>query len=250
MNFTDFFCVKYTGLIMNLFNVLNIQMPDGGPLYAETNLNNIIAEPWNALSSLAFLIPVIYWSIRLKGKYKKYPFLSLCLPLLFLGGIGSTLFHAFRTSRYLLYMDVLPIVLLTLIVSIYFWYKILSKTWMALLIVTLFVVLQFLLPKEYLNLRGHHAVNVSYFIRGFMIFLPALIMLMRSRFFGLKYLLAACLLFIISLLFRFLDTSHPSLLPMGTHWLWHVTGAAGSWLLGNYLYITNNVSFKKSFQTA
>lgn len=236
---------------MNIFNVLNIKMPDGGPLYAETNLHHIIAEPWNALSSLAFLVPVIYWGIRLKGRYKEYPFLTLCLPLLFIGGIGSTLFHAFRTSEYLLYMDVLPIVLLTLLVSIYFWYKILPKAWMVVLIIGLSFALRFIfLRTKYFHLEGHHAVNVSYFITGFMIFLPALIMLLRSRFFGLKYLLVACGLFMISLLFRYLDNSMPTLLPMGTHWLWHITGAAGSWLLGNYLYSTNNLSFKRALQTA
>ena len=222
-------------------------MPDGGPVYAETNLQHLIAEPWNAISSLAFLIPVIYWSIRLKGKYKEYPFLTLCLPLLFAGGLGSTLFHAFRSSRYLLLMDVLPIAILTLLVSIYFWYKILPKTWMVGLIIFLSIAVRFLFFRlKIFHLEGHMAVNVSYFITGFMIFLPALVLLIKSKFIGFGHLLTACLLFMISLTFRQLDTSQPTLLPMGTHWLWHVTGAAGSWLLGSYLYIINSISFKKA----
>ncbi len=231
---------------MNLFNVLNIKMPDGGPVYAETNLQHLIAEPWNAISSLAFLVPVIYWSIRLKGRYKEYSFLTLCMPLLFAGGIGSTLFHAFRSSRYLLLMDVLPIATLTFLVSVYFWYKVLPKTWMVVVMVILTIALRFVfLRSRIFNLEGHMAVNVSYFITGFMIFLPALVLLIKSKFLGVWLLVGACLLFMISLAFRQLDTTQPTLLPMGTHWLWHVTGAAGSWLLGGYLYAINSLSFKK-----
>jgi len=236
---------------VNFLNALNTRipgMPDGGPVYAETNLHSLIAEPWNAISSLAFLVPVIYWAIRLKGKYKEYPFLTICLPLLFAGGIGSTLFHAFRYSRYLLWMDVLPIAILTLLVSIYFWYKVLPKTWMVAVIVIVSVAIRFLLfSRRFLTLEGHITVNIAYFITGFMIFLPSLIILIKSRFLGVWQLTLACLFFIISLTFRQIDNLEPPLLPMGTHWLWHVTGAVGSWLLGNYLYIINDLSFKKQY---
>jgi hypothetical protein len=236
---------------VNFLNVLITKMSeggpvDGGPVYAETNLHYLIAEPWNAISSLAFIIPVIYWGIRLKGRYKEYPFLTLCLPLLFAGGIGSTLFHAFRYSKYLLWMDVLPIAILTLLVGIYFWYKILPKTWMVAVVVIVSITIRALLFKRWLfTLDGHMAVNVAYFINGFMIFLPGLVLLIKSKFLGGWHLVIACLVFIVSLTFRQIDNIQPPLLPMGTHWLWHVTGAVGSWLLGNYLYIINDLTFKK-----
>ncbi len=46
-------------------------LPDGGGYYAETNPQNFVLEPWNAVSSLAFLVPVIYYMVKLKGRYRE-----------------------------------------------------------------------------------------------------------------------------------------------------------------------------------
>ena len=92
---------------------MNLVAPtDGGPIYVETDLSHFIAETWNALSSLAILLPAVYWGFKLPGNIKKYYFIYYCIPLLFLGGLGSMLFHAFRTSGWLLIMDVFPTVIL------------------------------------------------------------------------------------------------------------------------------------------
>ena len=79
---------------------------DGGPIYAETDLTAFISEPWNAISSLAIVLPAIYWAFKLKWNVKQFPFLYYLMPLLFLGGTGSLLFHEFRSSPFLLWMDV------------------------------------------------------------------------------------------------------------------------------------------------
>jgi hypothetical protein len=47
---------------------------DGGPIYAETDLSKIVAEPWNAYSSLTFLLPVIYWFFKLRIIIENTPF--------------------------------------------------------------------------------------------------------------------------------------------------------------------------------
>ncbi len=99
---------------------MNQKPIDGGPIYAETDLSVLFTEPWNALSSLAILLPAVYWAVRLRGDYRTYSFIFYCIPLLFLGGLGSTLFHAFRVSKWLLLMDVLPTATLTLSVSFIF----------------------------------------------------------------------------------------------------------------------------------
>ncbi|MEO1655950.1 MAG: hypothetical protein AAFU64_20580, partial [Bacteroidota bacterium] len=103
---------------LTYFLYLLIVLPDGGPIYAETNLQHMFVEPWNAISSLSFFIPVFYWAGTLIKKYRSYPFLSFCIPLMALGGLGSTLYHAFRNSYFLLLLDVMPILLLTLAVSL------------------------------------------------------------------------------------------------------------------------------------
>jgi len=214
-------------------------LSDGGPVYAETNLSNIIAEPWNALSSLAFLIPVVIWLIRIQGNYRKHAFLTFCLPLLFLGGLGSTLFHAFRASSILLQLDVLPIVLLTFSVSIYFWYRILKTWWKIVLAIAPFILVRLFIYKV-VTLSGHDLINLNYFVTGVMIFLPCIILLIKTRFMGITDLIVSCLLMILALYFRGVDSGNFSLLPMGTHWLWHVASAAGSGFLGKYLYDLNS----------
>lgn len=100
------------------FNLI-LHPPDHGPIYRETtDLSLFIVEPWNAWSSLTFLIPAFVFLWQLRGQYASYAFfVYFCSPMLILGGLGSTFFHAFRSSGWLLAMDVLPIVLLVLGIS-------------------------------------------------------------------------------------------------------------------------------------
>jgi hemolysin III len=47
----------------------------------------------------------------------------------------------------------------------------------------------------------------------------------------------------LGLLFREMDTWAP-ILPMGTHWLWHIWTAAGGYFLGEYLFRLRNSEMK------
>ena len=93
------------------------RLADGGPWYAETRLDRTIAEPWNAVTAAWFLLLVVVWLVRLRGRFRRFPFLTCCLPILAAGGIGGTLYHAFRISSAFFWMDVLPIYLLGLATS-------------------------------------------------------------------------------------------------------------------------------------
>lgn len=227
---------------LTIFLILQ-SLSDGGPAYAETNTDSWIVEPFNATSSLSYLVPALYWILKLKGRYKEFLFLSSCIPFLILGGIGSTLYHAFRSSAFLLYLDVLPILILTLMVSIYFWIKILPKFWHIIFILVPFFLLRYFIYTIFKTgifmgqeVEMQRLINVSYFLSGTMIFLPALILMIKLKFQNALYLLLSCLLLILGLLFRELDSWKFSFLSMGTHWLWHISTAAGSWFLGKYLY--------------
>lgn len=215
------------------------RLADGGPWYHETDLDHFIVEPWNAWSSMTFLIPAILFLIKLRGEYKKHAFISfLAVPLLILGGMGSTLYHAFRSSQAFLLLDFLPIALLTLSVSIYFLWRITRKAWLVAAIVLATFGLRFLI---WGRVEGHAAINISYFITGSMIFIPAIIFMVRTKFFALRTLLLSIASFALALYFRFADEMAEPLLPMGTHWLWHIFCAFGAWYLGLYLYQTHSV---------
>lgn len=206
---------------------------DGGPVYAETDLSSFFVEPWNSISSIAIILPAIYWAFRLRLDFKNYLFIYLCSLFLILGGIGSVLYHAFRSSNGLLVMDVLPAALLTIMISIYFWFKVFPKWYHAIFIVTPFIVLRFSL---FDFLPNEMAVNIGYFISGSMFFVPILIYLRQHQFRHTRDIFLSIAFLLMALVFRELDQSLTTLFPMGSHFLWHLLSGFGAYFLGNFLY--------------
>lgn len=206
---------------------------DGGPIYSETDTSRFIVEPWNAWSSLFILFPAIYWAFKLRGRYREYPFITFCIPLLFLGGLGSTLYHAFRNSRLLLLLDVTPTAVLTLSLAIYFWIKMLPKWWWVIPIIGISIILR---AGGWYYLPGQAGVNVSYAITGATLLIPSLLLLYQTRLAHSHHIFISTICFILSLVFRQADNWQISLLPMGTHFLWHIFSGIGAFFLAEYLY--------------
>lgn len=217
------------------FQRYHTTLPDGGGYYAETNLHNFVVEPWNAYSSLFLLLPAIYWAIKIKGRVRENAFVAYCIPLLMLGGLGSTFFHAFRSSPFLLMMDVLPILLLTLSVAAYLWKRLLNNWYIALAIVAGTFALRMTVDRAEI-LSVHTAANFSYAIAGFTIFFPAILIAFRTKFYHVKSLLLSIVLFALALFFRETDAWNVPVLTMGTHFLWHIFTAGGAFFLAKYLY--------------
>jgi hypothetical protein len=211
----------------------HLVLADGGPLYTETDTTHFIVEPWNAVSSLLFLVPAIYWAYLLRGKWKENAFIIYCVPLLILGGLGSTFFHAFRTSRLLLWMDFLPIVILTFSVSVYFLYKLLGNIWLSLLVMLGVLYLRTLALRHFPH---HTAINVSYAITGCGVFIPSLLLVLKTNMYKAMQLIFSLVLFCLALVFREIDAWDIHLLPMGTHFIWHTCCAAGAFFLAEYIY--------------
>lgn len=206
---------------------------DGGPIYSETDTNRFIAEPWNAWSSLFILFPAVYWTFKLRGRYREYPFITFCIPLLFLGGLGSTLYHAFRNSRLLLLLDIVPTALLTLSLAIYFWIKVLPRWWWVIPVIGISIILR---TGGWYYFSGQAGVNVSYGITGATLIIPTLLLLHQTRLAHSRYIFISTICFILSLVFRQADNWYISLLPMGTHFLWHIFSGIGAFFLAEYLY--------------
>jgi len=212
----------------------NHRILDGGPIYAETGGEGFLVEPWNAITSLLMLIPVIYWLIRIRKKTGTYKFMLYAIPLMALGGIGSALFHGFRTSVAFLIMDVAPSALLTLSLAIYFWYKLLRKWyWVLILFIPMFLM-RFVI---FAALPGHLAINVSYAISGATILIPIPFLLYRMNYKGLWSITLTLFSFGLALMFREADARAAVYFSIGTHFLWHVFSAIGGYFILQYLYI-------------
>lgn len=220
-------------MVMGIVTLLHLQISDGGQFYHETNPENIIVEPWNAFSSLFIALPAVYWAFKTHREIDKYRFLWFCIPLMFLNGMGSTLFHAFRISVFFLWMDVFPAAVLTLGVSLYFWYKVLKNPWLVVFIVLPLFLSRYLAHEVF---DPQVAVNVSYAVGGTLLFLPIVIYLRMNRYHYAAdiFLSIGCL--ITALVFRTIDKMELLPLAMGTHFLWHVFSGIGGHYLAKYLY--------------
>lgn len=211
----------------------NQRFRDEGPFYVETDPDHLIVEPWNGFSSLLVVFVALYWAYKIRNNPGNFKFLTYSIPLIILGGLGSTFFHLFRSSVAFLIMDVLPTAILTLSIGIYFWIKVLKKWWYVLLIIIPVFGLRLVL---FNNLPSHTAINISYALVGITIFLPLSLVLYKSRFFKVNFIILTLISFILALLFRELDPVSENYLPMGSHFLWHVFSAVGGYFILAYLY--------------
>jgi hypothetical protein len=226
------------------------QLPDFGPIYTETpreltvgqSYPGHVAEPWNAATAILFVLIAVYWLARLRGRLIRHPFLAISLPLLLVGGIGGTLYHGLRNWVGFFLMDVLPIYLLGLIVSVYWWVRLGPRVRHLLAMVVVLSILQLLgqwqLPHQW-------AIQVSYAMLAMLILAPLVVIMIRTRFRYWQWVATSLACFGIAWFFRIADTWTPPLLPMGTHWLWHTFGAATTFTLAEYVYLIEGVNLRK-----
>lgn len=214
---------------------------DSGPFYNEFHAGETILEPWNAFSSLIFFIPVIYWIIKLRGEYKQHLIIVAILPLLFMNGLGSTLYHAWRANEFFLYLDWVPASVMSFILASYFWTQVWKKWYWGILSVLGINFVGMGITQLFRDIPNFEqfAPNIGYFIVGCSIFIPLTLQLIKYKF-KYAYLVGLSVLFLsLSLLFRSLDHPTPNMfkwLPQGTHFLWHVFSSFAVFSMGYYLY--------------
>jgi hypothetical protein len=210
------------------------QITDGGPWYAETHItDNLIVEPWNAFSSLLIAAPAFYFLWKIRKQPKQYAFLLAAIPFLILNGLGSTLFHGLRVSRAFLVMDFLPALILTLMITVYFWAKALPKWWMGFVAVTPVFLLRFGVIELW---PGQFGMNTSYIISGVAFLTPLFLIMKKYHYKKAINIMLGTICFIAAIWFRQVDHEYTYLIPWGTHFLWHVFSGVGAYFLADYLY--------------
>lgn len=210
--------------------------PDHGGLYTETNLGNLFPEPLNALTSLLFLALALVWTYRIKNQWKQLPFLTYALALLYIGGIGGSIYHGFRLWRIFLIMDWLPIMLLCLSAGLWFLAK-LTRWYFAALLIVIYFPLQMYLRRFFAD-DIQLFINFNYATMAAIVLFPVLAYLMKRKFKNGSWVLLALISFALALFFRVADTW--GLLPVGTHFLWHVFGAGAAAGMLQFVYLTES----------
>jgi len=212
---------------------------DFGPIYTETDLSSFPVEPFNTFSNLFFLVVVVYWFVQIKNadmpeRLSKY--LKFSLPILFIGYVEGTVYHATRSHDIWLLLDFLPILILVLITSYFCWRRLkMSFPMMALCLACIIG-----LPRLYVYSFADSAkvnISFSYFILSLAVTLPIFVYEFKNGKKTLGAFLLALGTVMVALCFRIADSSSfvSGNIAIGTHWLWHSFGALGCHLLISYL---------------
>jgi len=212
---------------------------DSGPDYKETIMGRFPVEPWSTVSNLFFLAIVIYWSFQVYQNYRQHRFIAFSLPVLFIGYVGGTLYHATRSHEAWLLMDWVPILLLSLAVSVYYSIK-QRMSWIHLATLAVVPVVT-ILTLRHLDHQGaipsYLRSMISYSMMAFMVLYPIFRYLAKTNWHQAKWIILAMLSFVTAISFRSIDLLVDiDFLPMGTHWLWHSFGALAANLLLVYIY--------------
>lgn len=235
--------------------VIGSRMPDRGPRYQETPRDPyspnapIIAEPWNAVTAALFIGIVVFWGWRLRGRYRDYPFLTCCMPILLAGGVGGTLYHATRSSAVFFWLDVVPISVLGLagavFMAIRFWGG--RGWWFVPAVVAFYVAVNWLMFQVVGPIPSypHLAVNITYASLAVVVLLPVGLVLISTRFRYAGWVVAAVVSFAIAWFFRLVDSEIGPVLPMGSHWLWHLFGAIATALMIEYFYLVEGENLQR-----
>jgi hypothetical protein len=217
---------------------------DWGPIYKETLYGRWPVEPWNTVTTLFFLIFVVYWAWKIKHTWRQHPLLVATLPVIFVGFVGGFLYHSFRDNKLWLLMDWGPIMVSALICCVFYW-RTLLHSWpqsLAATFVPLFIVIVFLqnyLPTGLLMSLGYPLLTV-------LVLTPLFLFVRHKKLYELRDLFYAVVCVCSAITLRFLDrTSAMEFLPMGSHFLWHTLGA-----LTCHFFIRFNYSLSYAFRQA
>jgi len=206
---------------------------DHGPVYAETIVGRFPVEPFNTLSNIGFLIILVYWGMKVYPAYKKHKFIAYALPVLFIGFIGGTVYHATRAHDVWLAMDWMPIMILGLSVSVYYYFKQKLPWWGIPILLAIPFVLMYLVFNV-LDLARGVGPSIGYSMIALLILLPITLHLYRTKWKHGQWILFGLLSFIVAITFRTLDKY--ALIPMGTHFLWHLFGALATHFVLTYIW--------------
>lgn len=206
---------------------------DFGPIYAETDLSRFPVEPWNTASNLIFLLIIIYFAWTTRLNFKKYPLIVFSLPILFVGFFGGTVFHATRSNRIWLMMDYLPIMILSLLASMALLKELLGS-WIEAFGVGAILFIGVRVIFAYSALPIGFRISIGYTSLALIIILPAIFVSKKAEWLGISYILSAIIFFAGAITFRILDSA--KILPMGTHFLWHIFGGVSVFCLIKFLF--------------
>ncbi len=210
--------------------------PDFGPIYSETNFNTFPVEPINTLSNLALLFVASYFA----SKKDLDRVTRLCAYLLLLSFVGGTVYHACRSHLVWVIIDSIPLILVCIIVTARNWLLMLKRERLKELsfAISVSLVLLAVVMSYWESFKGGSA---SYLALASLVIPGSFACSKAIKWLGMKSMALAMLTFLIAIYFRESDfTIYRNLWGVGTHFLWHLFGAASMYFALSYLEDTKS----------
>jgi hypothetical protein len=192
-------------------------------LYCERGDLSIYAEPLNTVSNLAFLAAALLALRAYQNAGLNDRWIAALIALTVLIFAGSTAFHA-APNRITVLMDVIPIQMfmlayLALALRRFLNLPVAGTVLGILMFIGLIAALQILLPDRRL------AAVSAYLAALLALLVVGAWAILRGEAAG-RWLLAAGCVFAFSLTMRQLDLPWCPVIPIGTHWLWHLANGS------------------------
>lgn len=211
------------------------RMSDLGPRYAETDPAHFPVDAWATWTNLIFLVVIVYWSRRLRGQAHRHRMLAVAIPLLTIGWIGGTIYHATRSHVCWTLLDWCPIVILVLAAAWWLWRRLLPGGALA-FCVTLLPLLVASMLARFLANSGPAGISISYAILAAGVVVPAVVCCVRRPDVW-RWLVAVLVCFTLALTFRICDARLSAAgWPHGSHYLWHIFGGLATFFMFGFLY--------------
>jgi len=193
-------------------------------IYCERTSAAFWAEPFNALTNIAFIIAAIV-AFNYAKKHNRLDVVNgLLIALAFAIGVGSFLFHTYA-NEWSEKADMIPIALLAVIFIAFSVRRFFNKTWLGVALVGLGFFVASAVLLKFISPYGDTALA---FLNGSYIYAPVLLglaflsfMLARSGHAGARLISLATGTFLVSLTFRSMDMAICTSFPTGTHFIWH-----------------------------
>ena len=193
-------------------------------LYCERTGPGFWAEPVNAVSNAAFVVAGLV-ALHLARKREAGIWVQiLCLWGAAIG-VGSFLFHTLA-NRWSELADVIPIWSFIAVYVVFTLRRMFALEWPVIVISAVVSLAVVALVMLFLPEGGGEATNQStQYIPAVLALAVFAAVLLSSRHPAARQVVAACLVFLLSLFFRSIDLAICGALPLGTHFLWHLLNA-------------------------
>jgi hemolysin III len=219
----------------------DLRLRDGGPAYAEDPLplptfdQHWVIEPWNTATAALYIVLALWWWWRLRRQGVHDPFLRLALPVLAVGGIGGTLYHATRALHIFLVLDVVPIIVLIFAASIVLWRLLFgARWWFAFAAAVLVLIALRAVAAADPALPANLAIMAGYVTCAALLLVPLAIRLARTAWRGAGQVAIALAAFVVAIVCRTLDPYAGTFLGCGLHTVWHLGGLVAAHALIAY----------------